>query len=140
MKTFLIFSAIIFATLTKHHVANAQKVLTKENGVSLSYSTEYVNTLKCGDSNFDQYKVTAYLENNSGHTINIGYSKVEHTSYRNQLDVSPCRHPFPAGATIDIKYNWASGSISQVSYYVLVPNGERYPNPDWSLGQFSFVN
>lgn len=115
----------------------ARRILIDQDGITLSYSSEYINILNCGNNRFDRYEVTAYLENSSGHTIDIDTSEVSHTFYRNQVDVAPCRHPFPSMATLNTKTNWPNNSSDQAYYYVFVPRGKRLPEPNWNLGSYT---
>lgn len=117
-------------------VINAQTVLHQDNGVSLSYSSSFVSTIKCGDKQFNQYKISVYLENNSGHTINVALTYVSHTTYRNQTDVSPCTQPNSSSTEFAENY-WQNNSIVRGAYYVLVPSGDNLPEPDWNFGGFT---
>lgn len=135
MKNFIIITAILF-TLS----SNAQKILAQQRGVSLSYQSQFYNTLVCGEQKFNQYLITVYLENNSGHSITIDGGSVDHTDYVNNTNVSPCRHS-NAGADFASKYDWPNSSSERKSYYILVPAGDGVPQPtNWLLGSFRFMN
>ncbi|AUD06117.1 hypothetical protein [Spirosoma pollinicola] len=132
-------STIVLPVLLACNLRTNAQVLVQQNGISLSYQEKYVNTIQCGDQKFDQYEVTAFLENRSSHTIDIkGYCSVDHIFYSNGLDYSPCRAPFPGGVTFDPKSNWPNNSTERGSYNVLVPAGIRLPAPDWNLASFQF--
>ncbi|MBN8785663.1 MAG: hypothetical protein J0I84_01080 [Terrimonas sp.] len=138
MKIPILPAAVVLTTLFT--TAQAQEVLVKDKGVALSYKSEYTKSITCGTKKFAQYKITAYLENNSGHTINIGYSDVSHNGYRNKTDVSPCEHPRQTRYLFDIKNSWGNASSESGVYYVLVPEGDELPQPSWNLGKFEFID
>lgn len=134
----VIFTIVLSGLLAIGLCVNAQ-VLVQRNGISLLYREKYVNTIQCGNRRFDQYEVTAFLENRSGHTIDInGYCNVDHIFYSNGFDYSPCRAPFPGGVTFDPKSNWPNNSTDQGAYHVLVPAGNKLPAPVWNLAPYQF--
>ena len=115
-------------------IAEAQQLLGQQNGISLSYQATFVSTFQCGNKRYDQYRVTAFLTNNSGHTIDLnGFSNVDHIFYSNSFDVDGCRKPFPVGVTFNPKRSWPTNSTERGDYYVLVPSGNKLPVPAWDL-------
>jgi hypothetical protein len=132
-------STIVLTVLLAFSLRTNAQVLIQRNGISLSYQEKYVNTIQCGNRRFDQYEVTAFLENHSGHTIDInGYCNVDHIFYSNGFDYSPCKSPFPGGVTFNPKSNWPNNSTERGSYYVLVLAGNKLPIPAWDLASYQF--
>lgn len=130
-QLFITISLMLFA-----FAGQAQVTLASQKGVSLSYSEEYVNSVVCGRDNdkYDQYKVTVYLENGSGHTINISNSWILHNS-----ETTACGNG-PAAAYIDQISRWRDNSSVTRSYYVLVRPGTSLSVSTWRMGGFDFVD
>jgi len=139
MKSSIVSFVFLQLTFSASYVVNAQ-LLVEQNGVSLSYTEKYVNTIICGVKSFDEYEVTAFLKNNSGSSISIGYSNVNHIFFAGSQITAPCTEPFPAQAVFNPKNNWSNNSVDSGSYRVWVPKGGKLPTPYFSLPRFVVLN
>ena len=112
----------------------AQTVLYEEEGVSLSYVETYVNTLNCSGEQFEQYKIVAYLKNNSGHTINIGNSYMIHNGY-----VTSCGNRVETASFGERRY-WSDNSTLSYTYYIAIKPNETLTVNTWKMGGFKFAD
>ena len=115
------------------------RVLVKEKGVSLSYSYSLLNTITCEGKKYKQYKIIATLENKSGHSINwMSSSNVSYGEYTRKTD-PPCKDMSACYATFSMKNPWPDESIETEVFYVLVPDDDQLPEPEYYLGRFEII-
>lgn len=154
MKEFKLFLLVIASSLLSILVhAQGATLLKTEQGVSLSYTREFYKKCKeTPDREYNIYKITVYLSNNSGKSIKMASSWVSNNNSRylnciSEYDNFGSMTFKPSGdlnATPEWDTRgkpWPSNSTLKGIYYIAVPieDGEP-PKPDWSMGGFVFVD
>ena len=130
MKKFIL---SIFLIITAF-ISKGQTVLAEQKGVSLYYTEQYVNTIECSGTKYNQYKIVAYLSNRSGHSVDSENSWISHNGW-----ATSCGNMVET-AYLNEKINWPDQSVQSYTYYVAIKEGEALSINTWRLGAFRLRN
>jgi hypothetical protein len=137
MKNYLLITALLLLSFW----VEAQTTLVRKSGVELWYRKDYYNTIEKYGCKFDQYKITAYVDNNSGQRIYWNWGGIDLNFSESKLT---CYNQLYVGGKVMIDRGTTSASFSSFfymnngdriqtsSFYVLVYEGANVPDPGWN--------